>query len=624
MRYDGIYKGIVIQNNDPSNAGRVKVYVPEANATLLKDWNLNKTTNQKINHLGANTASALTPDIMQRLKTMLPWARVSMPIFGMSTAGFYDSASNTSYIGNDSNLIGQRGNKSPQFFEADRQKAASPRPLFLDPLAKIARSIIDLAGIDLGNPSFPLECGDAPTIPSVWTSFPSEARGDIKRSVPQSYPSQPANNFHDPEISKPLTRTQKSIRNIANNINDAVDRVEISVVNPDIYIDGKIVDNSKTIFNNNCLDERVLSRTIPQLSYEPPILFVDTPLVPIRHTDLENMPVELLINDVPANREFTINTDKSTDKISVYNSNNMEVVIPKGRVQSINIHKNNNRTDISKIAALKPFNVAKLDNNKNMFRTILPRIASVLCNLSSGGGGAAAYNRVNTQLLPSEQRREAMIGGNNPMSKENRNFGAQDSPENCDESGSNQLSKADMGGPYRPPDHTNNFKGMVSIPAPGAHVHVRFEDGNPNMPIVMDTFIPQSDYKPMYGVPDAPPTPPSAPVTPPPPPPTPPSTGGSFPAPPTNMSRKEYPFDENGDYIEQWAAGNVDYEPPKSIKSGLLPVNVPPLRSTPQNSDFMFPDALKSRFPIPQASSEDKPVPYQNNDNMLPKVNVLA
>jgi hypothetical protein len=624
MRYDGIYKGIVIQNNDPTNAGRVKVYVPEANATLLKDWNLNKNVNQKMKGLGVNAASALTPDIMQRLKTMLPWARVSMPVFGMSTSGFYDSASDTSYIGNDSNLIGQLGNKSSQFFESDRQKASSSRPLFLDPLAKIARSVIDLTGIDYGNPSFPLECGSSPTIPSVWKSFPSEARGDIKRSVPRSYPSQPANNFHDPEISKPLTRTQKSIRNIANNINDAIERVEISVVNPDIYIDGKIIDISKTIFNDNCLDERVLGRTIPQLSYEPPILFIDTPLIPIRNIDLENLPVELLINGVPVNREFTINTDKSTDKMPVYTSNNIEVVIPKGRVQSINIYKNNNRTDISKIAALKPFNVAKLDDNENMFRTILPRIADVLCNLSAGGGGAAAYNRVNTQLLPYEQRREALIGGNNPMSKENRNFGAQDSPENCDESGSNQLSKADMGGPYRPPDHSNNFKGMVSIPAPGAHVHVRFEDGNPNMPIVMDTFVPQSDYKTMYGVPETSPEQPSEPVVP--LPETPPIAGVSSPAPPTNMSRKEYPFDENGDYIEQWAAGDVNYEPPKkNIKSGLLPVNVPPLRSTPQNSNFMFPDALKSTFPIPQPqASEDKPVQYQNNDNIQPEVYVLS
>jgi hypothetical protein len=324
------------------------------------------------------------------------------------------------------------------------------------------------------------------------------------------------------------------------------------------------------------------------------------------------------------NREFTINTDKSTDKMPVYTSNNIEVVIPKGRVQSINIYKNNNRTDISKIAALKPFNVAKLDDNENMFRTILPRIADVLCNLSAGGGGAAAYNRVNTQLLPYEQRREALIGGNNPMSKENRNFGAQDSPENCDESGSNQLSKADMGGPYRPPDHSNNFKGMVSIPAPGAHVHVRFEDGNPNMPIVMDTFVPQSDYKTMYGVPETSPEQPSEPVVP--LPETPPIAGVSSPAPPTNMSRKEYPFDENGDYIEQWAAGDVNYEPPKkNIKSGLLPVNVPPLRSTPQNSNFMFPDALKSTFPIPQPqASEDKPVQYQNNDNIQPEVYVLS
>ena len=42
MDYNGLYRGIVIQNNDPQQIGRVKVYVPGINLNQTKNWNQNK------------------------------------------------------------------------------------------------------------------------------------------------------------------------------------------------------------------------------------------------------------------------------------------------------------------------------------------------------------------------------------------------------------------------------------------------------------------------------------------------------------------------------------------------------------------------------------------------------
>ena len=39
VKYEGMYLGIVVQNNDPERRGRVKVFIPHLAATLYSDWN---------------------------------------------------------------------------------------------------------------------------------------------------------------------------------------------------------------------------------------------------------------------------------------------------------------------------------------------------------------------------------------------------------------------------------------------------------------------------------------------------------------------------------------------------------------------------------------------------------
>ena len=39
-RFDGHYVGIVVQNNDPTQRGRVKVFVPHVTPTVYNKWRL--------------------------------------------------------------------------------------------------------------------------------------------------------------------------------------------------------------------------------------------------------------------------------------------------------------------------------------------------------------------------------------------------------------------------------------------------------------------------------------------------------------------------------------------------------------------------------------------------------
>lgn len=93
MKFDGIYRGIIIQNNDPDNMGRVKVFVPHISMTLYKDWNEDYNNNEDIffKSAGENLDSKLTPEILKRLKESLPWGEVLQPILGPSGSGYYQA-----------------------------------------------------------------------------------------------------------------------------------------------------------------------------------------------------------------------------------------------------------------------------------------------------------------------------------------------------------------------------------------------------------------------------------------------------------------------------------------------------------------------------------------------------
>lgn len=106
--YNNIYKGIVIQNDDPMQSGRVKVFVPDIHFSLI---GLSKEqTNQSmmfgffgknINQQTPNNNIDLT-DHIETLKSKLPWALVIQPIVGETGFAKFNSSSKNSTV-SDSN-----------------------------------------------------------------------------------------------------------------------------------------------------------------------------------------------------------------------------------------------------------------------------------------------------------------------------------------------------------------------------------------------------------------------------------------------------------------------------------------------------------------------------------------
>lgn len=87
-KFYGNHLGIVIDNNDPEQRGRVQVFVPHILPTLYENWNKNPDNNNiQITCAGSGMPGALTDEIVNRLRQILPWADVASPIIGQSSPG---------------------------------------------------------------------------------------------------------------------------------------------------------------------------------------------------------------------------------------------------------------------------------------------------------------------------------------------------------------------------------------------------------------------------------------------------------------------------------------------------------------------------------------------------------
>ena len=99
QKFNSIYLGIVLQNNDPEYRGRVKVWVPYANATVYNKWNQVKK-DRKFKFPG--TAGGIDPSdlslIIEELKDDLPWAEYCGAVVGEIASGTYNSNTDTSTV----------------------------------------------------------------------------------------------------------------------------------------------------------------------------------------------------------------------------------------------------------------------------------------------------------------------------------------------------------------------------------------------------------------------------------------------------------------------------------------------------------------------------------------------
>ena len=101
-RYTGNYLGIVTQNNDPLQRGRVKIFIPHIGPNIYKGWNDTKA-DKKFKFIGVNTYSDLT-SIVDSLNKVLPWAECASPLVGENSSGLYNASQNAGTI-SDSNKL---------------------------------------------------------------------------------------------------------------------------------------------------------------------------------------------------------------------------------------------------------------------------------------------------------------------------------------------------------------------------------------------------------------------------------------------------------------------------------------------------------------------------------------
>jgi len=75
----GIYAGIVVQNNDPDQCGRIKVYVPGINGSVFDGWT-GDATDKAFTHIDGDIIS-----IIEQLRQDLPWADCASGMFSGNT-----------------------------------------------------------------------------------------------------------------------------------------------------------------------------------------------------------------------------------------------------------------------------------------------------------------------------------------------------------------------------------------------------------------------------------------------------------------------------------------------------------------------------------------------------------
>lgn len=87
--YFGNYLGLVVNDKDPQQRGRVQVFIPHIMPALYDEWN-KEGKDISFNITDDNIITGLSKSLVERLQKMLPWAECAAPIIGSGPAGIYD------------------------------------------------------------------------------------------------------------------------------------------------------------------------------------------------------------------------------------------------------------------------------------------------------------------------------------------------------------------------------------------------------------------------------------------------------------------------------------------------------------------------------------------------------
>ena len=95
-KYNSIYLGICIQNNDPDYRGRIKVWVPHVSTNVYNKWSQLKE-DVTFSVPGSPYGEKLS-SILPELRDSLPWAEPASPIMGQSSTGYYNAPTDTNSV----------------------------------------------------------------------------------------------------------------------------------------------------------------------------------------------------------------------------------------------------------------------------------------------------------------------------------------------------------------------------------------------------------------------------------------------------------------------------------------------------------------------------------------------
>lgn len=101
-KYYGHYLGIVIQNNDPQQRGRVKIFIPHLLSNTYSGW-VNTLNDKKFKFIGNNINSSIN-NILDDLKKTLPWAECAAPLGGENASGRFNYFKNAATISDTARL----------------------------------------------------------------------------------------------------------------------------------------------------------------------------------------------------------------------------------------------------------------------------------------------------------------------------------------------------------------------------------------------------------------------------------------------------------------------------------------------------------------------------------------
>jgi hypothetical protein len=133
---------------------------------------------------------------------------------------------------------------------------------------------------------------------------------------------------------------------------------------------------------------------------------------------------------------------------------------------------------------------------------IMPPSIIAAPEYNAGGSGSNLNQLSYSNLLPFDAIKKSLIGGKNPSSISQSTQGTQPDEHTDPKKTKHPVTQTPQKNPtpLRSSSQGDKAKGMISIPAVGAHVNVTFENGDYMFPIVDGVFYSQEDIMGIHDI----------------------------------------------------------------------------------------------------------------------------